>query len=614
MAHVFSMALGPVQDFIAAARRTRDLWFGSWLLSELARAAGQEIAKNPANSLVFPHSERLRDPEATFTNKVLAVVAGEPGEVAAAIRTAIRARLDVLRSEAFSGLRQEEAEGRFFASRAKAQIDDLIEIQWASAEITADQPYAAARKLAESVLGGRKNTRLFAAVTWGDQIPKSAIDGQRESVIHEDLYDAQQGRGPDFLFRTYRVADAERLCGVGLLKRLGRHRTSKFAHHFLSTGHLAAMPLLEKISTLAQNKERRVALEAAWQHFLSAAQRLEANLDDCEVYVEQRGHPVLGPYDAGLLFENRLPELFTSPDRRERLRRAKLLAPALRGFLKEVGEAPKPYYAVLVADGDHMGKTIESIAAEPRHRELSSRLTEFARHAVRIVEEEHRGELILAGGDDVLAFVPLHRAVACARDLAETFQGLLAEFSTDGQPAPTLSVGIGISHFLEPLSRALEVARAAERQAKVARSSLALKVDKRSGAPLTITGHWGESDLALDDFVKLHVNDLVPDGLAFDLRELARLLEGAPDRARTKLIELVTKEAQRIVRQKQPKQGREERLADTTREQLQEIYGRLDRNETLGGARLTEFADRMIVARLLAEARLQASPTAEARP
>ena len=37
MAHVLIVTLGPIQDFIAAARRTRDLWFGSWLLSELSK-------------------------------------------------------------------------------------------------------------------------------------------------------------------------------------------------------------------------------------------------------------------------------------------------------------------------------------------------------------------------------------------------------------------------------------------------------------------------------------------------------------------------------------------------------------------------------------------------
>ena len=33
MAHLLFVHIGPVQEFIAAARKTRDLWFGSWMLS-----------------------------------------------------------------------------------------------------------------------------------------------------------------------------------------------------------------------------------------------------------------------------------------------------------------------------------------------------------------------------------------------------------------------------------------------------------------------------------------------------------------------------------------------------------------------------------------------------
>jgi len=38
MPHVLVISFGPIQDFIASARRCQDLWFGSYLLSELARA------------------------------------------------------------------------------------------------------------------------------------------------------------------------------------------------------------------------------------------------------------------------------------------------------------------------------------------------------------------------------------------------------------------------------------------------------------------------------------------------------------------------------------------------------------------------------------------------
>jgi CRISPR-associated protein Cmr2 len=43
MNYLISIALGPVQDFISTARRSRDLWFGSWLLSELSKAVAHEI-------------------------------------------------------------------------------------------------------------------------------------------------------------------------------------------------------------------------------------------------------------------------------------------------------------------------------------------------------------------------------------------------------------------------------------------------------------------------------------------------------------------------------------------------------------------------------------------
>ncbi len=60
---LMALSVGPVQDFIAAARRTRDLWFGSFLLSEVSKAAAlalYEFEKNTsgpqaaASCLIFP--------------------------------------------------------------------------------------------------------------------------------------------------------------------------------------------------------------------------------------------------------------------------------------------------------------------------------------------------------------------------------------------------------------------------------------------------------------------------------------------------------------------------------------------------------------------------------
>ena len=56
-----ALSLGPVQSLIGAARNTRDLWCGSWLLSEAARAAARVFHERHPGCLIFP---RLENPDA----------------------------------------------------------------------------------------------------------------------------------------------------------------------------------------------------------------------------------------------------------------------------------------------------------------------------------------------------------------------------------------------------------------------------------------------------------------------------------------------------------------------------------------------------------------------
>lgn len=78
------------------------------------------------------------------------------------------------------------------------------------------------------------------------------------------------------------------------------------------------------------------------------------------------------------------------------------------------------------------------------------------------------------GGDDVLAVLPAHLAVACAKSLANLFK------ATTGK---TASAGIAIGHVSVPLQELVERARDAEHCAKEEydRNALALAIHKRSG-------------------------------------------------------------------------------------------------------------------------------------
>lgn len=57
--HLLIVSIGPVQDFIAAARKCQDLWFGSFLLSELATERAQGLRARHQRSQRRLHGARM---------------------------------------------------------------------------------------------------------------------------------------------------------------------------------------------------------------------------------------------------------------------------------------------------------------------------------------------------------------------------------------------------------------------------------------------------------------------------------------------------------------------------------------------------------------------------
>src|SRR6266478_1836354 len=117
MKYFLAISIGPVQDFIATARRSRDLWFGSWLLSELSKAAALAIVQNSGGelaSLVFPAPVSIDElgpanNALSVANKIVGVIdlSEWNGCVSIAdscdrIRAAIDARLDEIKVDAYS--------------------------------------------------------------------------------------------------------------------------------------------------------------------------------------------------------------------------------------------------------------------------------------------------------------------------------------------------------------------------------------------------------------------------------------------------------------------------------------------------------------------------------
>lgn len=603
MPYVLQIHIGPVQSFIAAARRSRDLWFGSWLLSELSKAAAKSIAENKAegiSALVFPAPASLEDLNANSSlnvaNKIVAVVNGPPQDVADEAEKAVQARLDEVFAATFdAGLALETADRDI----AKAQLDKSREFYWAAVPIVGGN-YPEARALADVLLAARKNTRDFSPVAWGSNRPKSSLDGAMESVIAEEV-----SGDPAKMYARYRARPGEQLSGVDLLKRRGR-KTKNKEEHFPSTSHMAALPLQ------AQLQEKRAALAASWRDYLATLPP--------DVLADERAYslqlPLLGDLDGSLLFTSRLADYL---DDKEQRRKA---AAALSRFYQADREAdkpaidePDPYYALLAGDGDFMGETISYLDTPEKNREFSQRLAAFASEAQEIVAE-HQGAVIYAGGDDVLALLPLHTALPCAAAVAQAFREAMQQYDAAGN-SPTFSAGLVIVHHLEPLEDALNLARDAERAAKEMpdkqKNALTVILDKRSGAPRRVVGHWSAPDEPLGGLdgrllrlIEMHRAGDIPDRLAYQLRDTWLRLEGESQN-RDKLNEILEMEAARIVGRKHSAGGAKEIANKHRAEIIAMIAAAKD-------ARV--FADELVIAAHLAKVCTLADfhPSADAMP
>jgi CRISPR-associated protein Cmr2 len=512
-AHLLLVTLGPVQEFIAQARRTRDLWYGSHVLSELARAAARALAQGGAE-LIFPslqggHPELqaclapLRPsgkPPQNVANKLLAQApAGvDPQQLARAVR------------EAVTRYWREELAGPVMKNCAgllapgidavwNEQVDTFLEFaaSWLPLE-----EYAQTRRRLEQAIAGRKMLRDFGAWTHGrGPVPKSSLDGARETVLAPP-----QDRDAK-LVRRYRIADGEQLDAIGLVKRCGGE-----PDQFVPVVNVA-------LASWVDLANRAAAAELEHLRRTCGARGVSR--------IARTDLPCVAPFpfDASVLLPSRWRSVFQEqgfegdPEAWGRKH--------VRPIFGKISE-PYPYVACLVADGDHMGRAIDRLGSAAEHRRFSEALARFAGEARRVVEQDHRGALVYSGGDDVLAFLPLPEALSCADDLRKGFADRMASAcpSLAAADRPTLSVGLGIGHVMESMGDLLALGRQAEREAKRDRNALAVLVDKRSGGMRSWRARWAHDPVGLLHAATRLLQERLPSRKVYEIaKTLARLPE-----------------------------------------------------------------------------------------
>ncbi len=508
--YLINIAVGPVQEFIASARKLKDLWYGSYLLSELSKSVAEALLDQSCE-LIFPavDDKTLLRPNSQLNvaNKILAVSpnGSDPVELTTLARNAFSNHWEKICREAQS--KAPPLDQELF----NKQIEDFGEFfaAWVPYE---ENKYKKCRTLVEAKLGGRKSLREFNAPAWdGTGLAKSSLDGIREAVI------TGVRKGDN---RSFQLKKGEHLDVLGVVKRFGPWNNER-RPHFDNMAQVAARPYLSGL--------RKAAIESA---------NIAALIPDSSIVKNlypgfSEGSPLADPplwegWPKGLSSDLLHPAVLEEEKKLAEPDRKKNWA-VLEKTLKKLWSAtsqPSPYACLLLGDGDNMGKTLDTIITVEGHKAFSASLENFAT-GVHDIAERHNGRIVYSGGDDVMAYAPLDSAIECAEEFNNLFQNIMEKIA--GQlkiEAPSFSLGMVIVHQKTPLANALALARQAEHTAKEVggKNCLAVIQDKRSGSPLSIHGSWkGDSGLPfrLKRYQDAIIADRLPGTLGYQLRLIA---------------------------------------------------------------------------------------------
>ncbi|MFN9109884.1 MAG: type III-B CRISPR-associated protein Cas10/Cmr2, partial [Bacteroidota bacterium] len=403
MKYVAGISLGPVQRFIAAARQTRDLAFGSQMLGVLSTFAAQKAVSLGAD-VIFPAVF-----DVASSNKVVVQIDTNPtdvGRIFAEIEQATRQELVRRAQEFVQRFAPQHIES---AEAAIWQIQDVLEIYWAAAPIV-NNSYADAIDTMEQALAARKNTRNFVANSTASNRFKSSMTGTYESIIPAKKYPDQADSAAVVrakkldLSDMYGIDGSVYLSGIDLFKRIGSLNNQPFT--FPSLASMAARGSVMLLDADAQQQLNQQWHQVYGRDFWSSdsvqQESLMEQIDDIRDQLRTRAYQACrrAHFAAISAAWPEIDALLTgqeSGDTIDSSTTLEMLFPVMRTFLRDqslgvmldqfiahhgiqlpvVADAiakrmhlhalrmrnpVNPYYGLLLADGDRMGSFIHEFA------------------------------------------------------------------------------------------------------------------------------------------------------------------------------------------------------------------------------------------------------------
>jgi CRISPR-associated protein Cmr2 len=162
MTHLFLFTIGPVQSFIAAARRTQDLYVGSRMLSMIARA-GVLAAQDAKVEMLFPVTDASGELPLSVSHRFAFLSEHEPGELARHIEDAMRSQwLDEFAARVRDWLTVQLGSSDWHDTFDK-QTANWLECYWVAVPYE-DNKHGECFRAAGKALAARKQARSFPQV------------------------------------------------------------------------------------------------------------------------------------------------------------------------------------------------------------------------------------------------------------------------------------------------------------------------------------------------------------------------------------------------------------------------------------------------------------------
>ncbi len=496
--YLFLFTITPVQSFVEQARKTQDLYAGSFLLSHLCRTAGNKIHSDYGGNIIFPDLKNQSIP-----NRFIAIIDRQEAELKSIgenLQQATEDEFKKIANTVINNLKLTKPKG------FDEQVENYFAINWIFLPYN-EADYKQCYSDIESLMGAIKTVRAFKQFPDSERGRKCSICGERNVKFYrmtkgekdENTLKKRKFFSNDVYIIPYQsynqvslrhLQSGEGLCALCFTKRcFDKVNIPNYEGSFSSTAKIALFEAFRQL------KERRSDL---------------IGILDSDKYE---------PQGIFILKNNKsLDEIVEESQIKDN---TQTLYSALKDF--KIGYSP--YYAVMLFDGDSMGEwltgdRVKNGSLLDFHKALTERLGFFANH-VRTSINEPKGVTVYAGGEDFLGFFNLAYLLAEMKTLRENYDEIvnkpLKVFFKDEKDNMTFSAGIVIAHIKTPLSEILNWARKMEKEAKEIdnnKDAFAIAVLKHSGEIEKTVFKWRFESNYITDIISLIASEINADSLS----------------------------------------------------------------------------------------------------